>query len=59
MSTSGTIAVDLDGTLARYDGWKGIDHIGDPIPLMVSRVMGAVGGVLGMSYGVVNVALEI
>lgn len=38
MSISGTVAVDLDGTLARYDGWKGIDHIGDPIPLMVSRV---------------------
>ena len=27
-----TIAVDLDGTLAQYDGWKGIDHIGDPLP---------------------------
>ncbi len=26
-----TIAVDLDGTLAEYDGWKGIDHIGHPI----------------------------
>jgi hypothetical protein len=28
----------LDGTLAYYDGWKGEDHIGEPIPLMVSRV---------------------
>lgn len=27
-----TVAVDLDGVLASYDGWKGIDHIGDPIP---------------------------
>lgn len=27
-----TIAVDLDGTLARYDGWKGIHHIGEPFP---------------------------
>lgn len=27
-----TIAVDLDATLAQYDGWKGEDHIGDPIP---------------------------
>lgn len=35
---SGWIGVDLDGTLARYDGWKGIDHIGDPIPAMVERV---------------------
>ncbi|HEY4699384.1 MAG TPA: hypothetical protein VIH27_03330 [Nitrososphaerales archaeon] len=34
------IGVDLDGTLAEYYGWKGIDHIGDPIPLMVDRVIG-------------------
>ena len=28
-----TIALDVDGVLADYrDGWKGIDHIGDPIP---------------------------
>ncbi len=26
-----TVAVDLDGVLAKYDGWKGVDHIGDPI----------------------------
>lgn len=26
------ICVDLDGVLAQYDGWKGIDHIGEPIP---------------------------
>ena len=32
------IAVDLDGTLAQYDGWKGDDVIGDPIPAMVSRL---------------------
>lgn len=25
------LAVDLDGTLAHYDGWKGIGSIGDPI----------------------------
>ena len=25
---------DLDGTLAEYDGWKGIDHIGKPIKPM-------------------------
>ena len=25
------LGVDLDGTLAHYDGWKGIDHIGMPI----------------------------
>lgn len=37
MST-GWIGVDLDGTLALYDGWKGPDDIGDPIPLMVGRV---------------------
>lgn len=27
-----TVAVNLDGVLAQYDGWKGVDHIGDPIP---------------------------
>lgn len=25
------ICVDLDGVLAKYDGWKGLDHIGDPV----------------------------
>lgn len=35
---SGWIGVDLDGTLAHYDGWHGEDHIGDPIPEMVQRV---------------------
>jgi hypothetical protein len=32
------IGVDLDGTLAHYGDWKGIDHIGKPIPLMLARV---------------------
>lgn len=35
---TGWIGVDLDGTLAKYDGWKGPEHIGEPIPLMVERV---------------------
>jgi hypothetical protein len=35
---SGWIGVDLDGTLALYDGWKGVEHIGAPIPRMVERV---------------------
>lgn len=34
----GWIGVDLDGTLAFYDGWQGITHIGEPIPLMLDRV---------------------
>lgn len=34
----GWIGVDLDGTLAVYDGWKGDGHVGEPIPLMVARV---------------------
>jgi len=34
----GWIGVDLDGTLAVYDGWKGPYHIGEPIPAMVARV---------------------
>ena len=32
-----TIAVDLDGTLAFYEGWKG-GEIGPPVPIMVERV---------------------
>ena len=32
------IGVDLDGTLAEYNGWKGINHIGKPVPLMSKRV---------------------
>lgn len=35
---SGWIGIDLDGTLAKYDGFKGIDHIGDPVIPMVNRV---------------------
>jgi hypothetical protein len=35
---SGWIGVDLDGTLAHYDRWRGIAHIGEPIPLMLDRV---------------------
>lgn len=38
MSDKGWIGVDLDGTLAHYDGWKGVGHIGQPIPKMVERV---------------------
>ena len=37
-SGKGWIGVDLDGTLAEYEGWKGEDHIGAPIPRMVERV---------------------
>lgn len=36
---SGWYGVDLDGTLAEYDGWQGIRHIGEPVPLMRERVM--------------------
>lgn len=32
------IGVDLDGTLAEYDGWKGMEHIGKPVPAMEQRV---------------------
>ena len=34
----GYIGVDLDKTLAKYDKWRGVDKIGEPIPLMVARV---------------------
>lgn len=32
------IGVDLDGTLAYYDGWRGKYHIGAPILPMLLRV---------------------
>lgn len=35
---NGWVGVDLDGTLARYDGWKGPEHIGEPIKPMVEKV---------------------
>lgn len=34
----GIIAVDLDGTLATYDKWVALTHIGDPVPAMIDRV---------------------
>ena len=36
----GWIGIDMDGTLAHYHGWYGVDHIGEPIPKMVERVRG-------------------
>jgi len=38
MSGRGWIGVDLDGTLAEYDHWRGAGHIGAPVPVMVERV---------------------
>lgn len=38
MTQHGWIGVDLDGTLAHYDGWVSPAHIGAPITLMVERV---------------------
>lgn len=32
------IGVDLDGTLAHYNGWVSVDHIGAPVKRMVERV---------------------
>jgi hypothetical protein len=34
----GWIGVDLDGCLAKEEGWQGVDHIGEPVPAMVERV---------------------
>ena len=34
---SGWIGVDLDGTLATYEEWRGLEHIGDPVPAMKER----------------------
>lgn len=35
---SGWIGVDLDGTLAVYDGFVSPSHIGPPVPKMLERV---------------------
>jgi hypothetical protein len=35
----GWIGVDLDACLAHYDGWKGIEEIGEPVPAMLERVL--------------------
>ena len=34
----GWYGFDLDGTLAKYDGWRGIDHIGAPVDPMVKLI---------------------
>lgn len=34
----GWYGFDLDGTLAKYDGWRGIDHIGEPVKPMVELI---------------------
>lgn len=36
--TKGHVCVDLDGTLAKYDKWRGVKHIGEPVLEMVERV---------------------
>jgi hypothetical protein len=33
-----SIYVDLDGTLAKYDKWRGKEHIGEPIQTMLNRI---------------------
>ena len=38
MTSHGWVGVDLDGTLAFYDHWRGPEHIGAPIAAMVRRV---------------------
>jgi len=39
MSEEGWIGVDLDGTLAYYDEWRGEEHIGEPIIPMFNRII--------------------
>lgn len=36
--TTGWIGVDLDGTIAKYDGFITSTHIGEPIEPMIQRV---------------------
>lgn len=42
MADKGWIGIDLDGTLAHYDGWKGAGHIGAPVPKMLAFVQGLI-----------------
>lgn len=35
---TGWYGFDLDGTLAKYDKWEGIDHIGEPVVPMVKLI---------------------
>lgn len=35
---TGWMGVGLDGTLAEWHGWQGIDHIGAPVPSIVTKV---------------------
>ena len=37
-SGDGWYGFDLDGTLAKYDTWEGIDHIGEPVKPMVDLI---------------------
>lgn len=32
------VGFDLDRTLAHYDQWRGIEHIGEPIPRMLKKL---------------------
>lgn len=36
---NGWIGFDLDGTLAKYNGWQGNKHIGDPIKPMLDLLL--------------------
>lgn len=38
LGVHGWYGVDLDGTLAHYDRWRGAGHIGEPIMPMVWRI---------------------
>jgi hypothetical protein len=57
------IGVDLDGTLAKYGEWRGVEHIGEPIPPMVDRVKGWTlatfsSSGLGMSSSMMNLSYK-
>lgn len=45
------VGVDLDGTLAHYDGWKGPTHIGTVIPAMLDKVRAVLRGDYDVVYG--------
>lgn len=38
--SDGWIGFDLDGTLAKYNGWQGEEHIGKPVIPMLNLLIG-------------------
>ncbi len=38
IDTPDTVCFDFDGVIATYDGWKGFDILGDPVPEVINAM---------------------